>query len=111
MCYLQLPERLVWAEPSPGEPHEPLDGIFLLVHQAEAWALAILGFRPGRDGFTTMEGAIVLPAPPAGAREDGSPAYASRLPAGEKKGLLSVLDAHELVSLALSGLEAAEAAT
>lgn len=109
VCYLQLPENLVWAESSPGEAHEPLDGVFLIVAEHAAHALAILGFRAARDGFTTMEGAIELPAPPAGPREDGAPPFTSTLPAGDRANLLSVRDAHELVSLALSGLDAAEA--
>jgi hypothetical protein len=109
VCYIQLPERLVWAEPVSGEAHEPLDGIFLIVTAEAAHALAILGFRAARDGFTTMEGAIALPAPRAGPREDGAPAFTSTLPAGDRASLLAVKDAHELVSLALAGLDAAEA--
>ena len=108
VCYLQLPERVVWAEPVAGEAHEPLDGVFLIVTDRAAHALAILGFRAARDGFTTMEGAIELPAPPAGPREDGSAAFTSTLPAGDRASLLSVRDAHELVSLALCGLDAVE---
>ena len=106
VCYIQVPERLVWAEPAPGEPHEPLDGIFLVAGSQRADAVAILGFRSGRDGFTTMEGAIALPAPLPAARDDGSAAFTSTLPAGDRKGLLSVVDAHELVSLALAALDA-----
>ena len=106
VCYVQLPERLVWAEPAAGEAHEPLDGIFLVAGPRRADAVAVLGFRTGRDGFTTMEGAIELPAPAPPAREDGAPAFASALPAGDRKGLLSVVDAHELVSLALASLDA-----
>ena len=106
VCYLQLPERLVWAEPAAGEPHEPLDGVFLVAGPERADAVAILGFRSGRDGFTTMEGAIALPAPAATGRDNGAPAFSSTLPAGDRKRLLSVVDAHELVSLALAALEA-----
>jgi len=109
VCYVQLPERLVWAEPVTGEPHEPLDGIFLTATRERADALAILGFRPGRDGFTTMEGAVALPAPLPPPRPGGSPPFASTLPAGERAGLISVADAHELLALALAGLSAREA--
>jgi len=107
VCYVQLPERQVWAEPEPGAAHEPLDGIFLMVREGRADVLAILGFRPGRDGFTTMEGAIAVPAPAPPARADGAPAFASALPAGERAGLVSVVDAHELAALALFALDAA----
>ncbi len=101
VCYVQLPERLVWAEPGPGEPHEPLDGIFLVAQPGRADALAVLGLRAEREGFTTMEGAITLPAPAPSSREDSSAPFAPRMPGGESAGLLSVVDEHELVTLAL----------
>jgi len=109
-CYVQLPERLVWAEPVDGEAHEPLDGVFLVVTASRADALAVLGFRAGRDGFTTMEGSIALPAPPPPARADGAAAFTTTLAGGDRKQLLSVLDAHELCALALGALDAAEQA-
>lgn len=108
-CYIRLPPRIVWAEPAPGAPHEPLDGVFLLVHGDRAMALAVLGFHELRDGFTTMEGALRLPAPAPGARADGAAAFASVLPGGDLARLRSVVDTHELVALALLALEAAEA--
>lgn len=107
VCYLQLPERLVWAEPAAGDPHEPLDGVFLIATAARADALAVLGFRAARDGFTTMEGAIALPSPPPPPRADGSPAFASTLPGGDRAELISVVDASELCALALLAVEVA----
>jgi hypothetical protein len=104
VCYVQLPERLVWAEPAEGEPHEPLDGIFLIAAGERADALAVLGFRAARDGFTTMEGAVALPAPPPPPRACGSPAFASTLPGGDLAKLISVVDAHELCAIALASL-------
>ncbi|MFI5208012.1 MAG: hypothetical protein ACHQX4_08335, partial [Gemmatimonadales bacterium] len=105
--YLQLPPNLVWAEPAAGEAHEPMDGAFVLVKEDRVHVLGVLGFRAGRPGFTTMEGAIRLPAPPPEGRPDGRPAFASTLPAGEKAGLVSVVDEHELCALALLALAAA----
>jgi hypothetical protein len=105
--YLQLPPNLVWAEPAAGEAHEPMDGAFVLALHDRVHVLGVLGFRAGRPGFTTMEGAIRLPAPAPGARPDGLAAFASTLPAGEKAGLISVVDEHELCALALLGLAAA----
>jgi len=105
VCYVQLPERLAWAEPGPGQPHEPLDGIFLIASAARADALAVLGFRAARDGFTTMEGAIALPSPPPPSREGGQPAFTSTLPGGREARLISVVDAHELCALALLAVE------
>jgi hypothetical protein len=107
VCYVQLPERLVWAEPAAGEPHEPLDGIFLIATPARADALAVLGFRAARDGFTTMEGAIALPSPPPPPRPNGAAAFSSTLPGGDRAALISVVDAHELSALALLAVELA----
>jgi len=99
--YLQLPPRLVWAEPAEGEAHEPLDGVFAIVREDRVHALAVLGFREGREGFTTMEGAIRLPAPAPAPRPDGSAAFASTLPGGDAAKLISVVDEHELAALAM----------
>lgn len=107
VCYLQLPERLVWAAADPGAAHEPLDGIFLLAQKARAHALAILGLRAEREGFTTMEGAIRLPAPAPYPRDRGEAAFAPVMAGGEAAGLLSVIDEHELVALALGAVAAA----
>jgi len=104
-CYVQLPERLAWAEPGEGEAHEPLDGIFLIATATRADALAVLGFRAARDGFTTMEGAVALPSTPPPPRAGGLPAFASTLPGGNEARLISVVDAHELCALALLAVE------
>ena len=104
ISYLQLPPNLVWAEPGAGEAHEPMDGAFVLVREGSVHVLGVLGFRTGRAGFTTMEGAIRLPAPAPGQRPDGAPAFASTLPAGDRAGLISVVDEHELCALALAAL-------
>lgn len=105
--YLQLPPSLVWAEPAAGEAHEPLDGAFVLVREDRVHVLGVLGLRAERPGFTTMEGAIRLPAPAPEGRPDGTSAFASTLPAGDKAGLISVVDEHELCALALLSLGAA----
>jgi hypothetical protein len=104
ISYLQLPPNLVWAEPVAGEPHEPMDGAFVVTAADHVHVLGVLGFRSGRDGFTTMEGAITLPAPTPGPRPDGRAGFASTLPAGERAGLFSVVDEHELAALALLAL-------
>ncbi len=101
VCYVQLPERHVWAETAPGTPHEPLDGVFTMVSAARVAVLAVLGFRPERGGFTTVEAAAALPLAPPGPRADGSAPFASTLPAGERAGLRSVASPAELAALAL----------
>ncbi len=99
--YLQLPERMVWAAPEPGAPHEPLDGCFLAVLPGRVRVLAVLGARPEREGFTTIEAETTWPLGPLPAREDGSAPFAPVLPAGERMGLVSVTSPAELVWLAL----------
>lgn len=106
VAYIQLPERLVWGEPVKGDSHEPLDGVFVIATHEQVHALAILGYRVDREGFTTMEGAIELPAPAAGARERGDAAFASTLPGGAKAELISVVDEHELATLVMRAIEA-----
>ncbi len=131
--YVQLPERMVWAEPAPGalapgpgeepvaativpEPgplrtgaaHEPLDGVFLTTWSGGVRVLAVLGFRPERDGFTTIEASarpVPLPAPPP--RPDGRRPFATVLPAGERMGFFSVTSQAELIWLALLAAAAA----
>ena len=99
--YIQLPERLVWAEPVRGAAHEPVDGVFLAVTEGRAGALAVLGLREERDGYTTAEASFALPLPLPTPRPDGSAPFASLLPGGERAGLLSVASELELVTLAL----------
>jgi len=107
VAYVQLPERLVWAAPAAGAPHEPMDGVFVLHSQRGSSALAILGFRPDRQGFTTIEAEGPVP-PPLAARPDGSRPFATALPAGERMGFFSVTTAPELMLLALLALAAAQ---
>jgi len=99
--YVQFPEKLVWAEPVRGAAHEPVDGAFLLAHEGRVTALAVLGFRAEREGFTTAEAAAALPLRELVPRADGSAPFASQLPAGERAGLLSLADEIELVALVL----------
>jgi hypothetical protein len=105
--YVQLPVRVVWAAPVPGAPHEPVDGCFLLASPRQLRVLAVLGARPERQGFTTVEAEAALPIPPLLRRADGGVPFAPVLPAGERMGLLSVIDAAELLWLALLAASAA----
>ncbi len=104
--YVQLPERLVWAAPAPGAPHEPMDGLFLLRAPGRCRVLAVLGFRPDRQGFTTVAADTPLP-PRLAPRPDGSRPFATVLPGGERMGLFSVTSPSELAVLALLALAAA----
>jgi hypothetical protein len=99
-AYVQFPERAVWAEPAPGEAHEPLDGCIVTVTEDAVTALAVLGFRPERQGFTTLEATSRLPLAPLTRRPDGSAPFASTLPAGDRAKLRSVASPQELTVLA-----------
>ena len=97
--YVQFPERLVWAELAPGEPHQPLDGAFVRPWPAGGYfVLAIFGMHPGQGGFSVVdadgypEGSLL--------REDGSALFAPTLPGGEAAGLHSIVGGEELLELA-----------
>jgi hypothetical protein len=104
VCYVQLPERAVWAEPEPGASHEPLDGAFVVAAGGQARILAVLGLRASRAGFTTIEAATILPAPAPPARADGSPPYAPTLPGGVEAELVSLATGAELAALAVAAM-------
>ena len=104
--YVQLPERLVWASPTAGAAHEPMDGAFAAIEAGRFRVLAVLGFRPERQGFTTLGAAVPLPLA-ARPRADGSAPFSSVLPAGERMGFVSVTTEDELAWLALLALAAA----
>ncbi|NNG16763.1 MAG: hypothetical protein HKM89_09795, partial [Gemmatimonadales bacterium] len=98
--YLQWPARSVWAQIAPEEPHEPLDGWFVSPGQNDDTirVLGIFGLHPERMGFSVVE---VMGARPAGlVRPDGTPPFASVLPAGDDAGLYSLVGTEELLELA-----------
>jgi hypothetical protein len=97
--YVQVPERRVWAQVTPGQPHEPLDGCF--VHSAPDPAvlrvLGVFGVHPERAGFTVVE--AVGPRPAALAREDGTALFAPVLPGGAAARIFSLVGEEELLDL------------
>ncbi len=99
---------MAWAAPAPGAAHEPLDGCFLVSGPGRVRVLAVLGARPEREGFTTIEAEAIPPMLPPPARTDGSTPLAPVLPAGERMGFVSVTSPAELLWLALlAGVAAA----
>ena len=98
--YLQWPHRLVWAQLAPDEPHEPLDGWFIspAPNDDSIRVLGIFGLHPERMGFSVVE--VIGPRPPALARPDSTPLFASVLPAGGDAGLYSLVGTEELLELA-----------
>ena len=97
--YVQFPERLLWAELAPGEPHEPLDGLFVRPWPGGGYfLLAIFGMHPGRAGFSVVDTDGFPEDDPA--RTDGSPLFAPVLPGGDAAGLHSIVGEEELLELA-----------
>jgi hypothetical protein len=105
--YVQVPERLIWAQALENQAHEPLDGWFAhLAPGGRLRALAILGLHPDRMGFTVVE--ATGPRPVGLARPDGSPLFAPSLPGGDAARLRSILGPEELLELAWRAREAGE---
>jgi hypothetical protein len=97
--YIQFPPRLVWAELTPDEPHQPLDGAFIRPWPTGGYfVLAIFGMNPGQGGFSVVD----TDGYPEGSlqREDGSPLFGPVLPGGEAAGLHSIVGGEELLELA-----------
>ncbi|MEO8635395.1 MAG: hypothetical protein ABI587_08980 [Gemmatimonadales bacterium] len=98
-AYVQFPEHLVWAALGEGEPHQPLDGLFVRAWPAGGFfVLAIFSMHPSHEGFTVVEAdghaANVL------AREDGTALFSPVLPGGAAAGLYSIVGGEELLELA-----------
>jgi len=91
--YRQLPPRVYWAD------NEPIDGLFVLENRGRVQALAVLGLNELRTGFTTMAAEAPLPLEAPESRDDGTDAFASMLPGGDRAGLKSVVNASELLWL------------
>lgn len=98
--YLQWPYRSVWAQIASEEPHEPLDGWFVSPAPGDdaIRVLGIFGLHPERMGFSVVE--VEGAQPTTLARPDGTPLFASVLPAGADAGLYSLVGAEELLELA-----------
>jgi hypothetical protein len=98
-CYVQAPERRVWAEVIPGQPHEPLDGCF--IHSAPDGpalrVLGVFGIHPEREGFSVVE--AMGPRPSALVRADGTELFAPTLTGGRAAGLYSITGEEELLDL------------
>lgn len=107
--YLQLPELRVWGTPTPGQPPEPLDGMFVTETAVPGGVavLAVFGLRPDRPGFSAvgMEGradpgdALGGEIEVAAARGDGTPSFAPTVAGGGRAGLLSLENHGELLLL------------
>lgn len=97
--YLQLPERLVWAELEPEAPHQPMDGMFVRPWpDGGFFVLAVFGMHPAHSGFSVADADGYLENELI--RGDGSPAFTPLLPGGAAAGLHSIVGPEELLELA-----------
>jgi hypothetical protein len=101
--YVQFPERLIWSELEPGEPHEPLDGLFVRPWpDGGFFVLGVFGLHPDRAGFTVAQ-AEGYPESPV-EREPGTPLFSPAMAGGGPAGLHSIVGEGELVELAARAL-------
>lgn len=109
-CYLQLPERWCWAQVAPDEPHEPLDGLFVIAAPGrEITVLAVLGLRADRPGFSEIT-VVAVPRDFAVARAEArTPPFAPVIDGGAAAGLRSLVSTGELLHLAHVALHASGA--
>jgi hypothetical protein len=105
-CYVQLPEQWFWAQIGPDEPHEPVDGMFIIegLERREVTVVTVLGLRSDRPGFSQ----ITVTATPrdlttahASAR---TPAFAPVVDGGVAAGLRSLVTPAEVLHLAHLGV-------
>jgi hypothetical protein len=97
--YAQVPQHRIWAEVIPGQPPEPLDGLFVhpTLDGSDLRVLGIFGIHPEREGFSVVEAAG--PKPWALVRADGTELYSPTLSGGRAAGLYSVVGEEELLDL------------
>jgi len=106
-CYVQLPERWFWAQIDPDQPHEPVDGLFVVegAHGREMFFLVILGLRADRPGFSQVS-LVARPDDLARAvNEARTPFFAPTVEGGKPAGLKSLTTEADVLLLAQLGLQ------
>ena len=112
-CYLRLPERWFWAQIEPAEPHEPVDGLFVVMdgRDREIVVLAVLGLRGDRPGFSEVS-VTTVPEHLATAHQSARQGiFAPTLDGGREAGLRSLTTSAELLHLAHLALHDVAAST
>lgn len=97
--YLELPRNLFWAAVTEAGPPEPVEGIFLALGDdatARISALAVLGMRPDRGGFSVVEVSADLVE--AAAQSDPG-AFVPDIPGADLAGLFALHNPAELLML------------
>jgi hypothetical protein len=96
--FVQVPVRRVWAAVVPGEPPEPLDGVFEYGQPPNALrVLGVFGIHPDRPGFSVVE--VAGTRPQSLSRPDRSELFSSTLTGGSAAGIYSLAGGEELLEL------------
>ena len=108
-CYVALPQHCCWATIGDDQPHEPIDGMFVVMSRAntEITIAAILGLRPGREGFSQVTVTGGVDDVPEASRAMRTPPFAPIMEGGAESGFKSVVSKGELLLLAHLALESA----
>lgn len=95
--YTALAHHRIWGSPTDLGP-EPLNGWFAGRRGDRLMVAALFGGRPEREDISVV--AVDGPEPAGLQRSDGTPLFASTLPAGARAGLYSLSGMEELLALA-----------
>jgi hypothetical protein len=100
-CYLRFPERWFWAQIDQQAPHEPLDGVFVAQSSdlRQLNALAVLGMRPERGGFSQISVTAAFEDLPAARLVSRTPRFAPTMAGGAAAGFKSLASLGELLLL------------
>ena len=106
-CYIQLPEQWFWAQIEPEQPHEPVDGLFVVegAHRREFLILVVLGLRADRPGFSQVSLTVRPEDFSLVAEEARTPPFAPVLDGGDTAGLKSLVSEADVLLLAQLGLQ------
>lgn len=100
-CYLRFPERWFWAQIDQQAPHEPLDGVFVAKSSdlLQLTALAVLGLRPERGGFSQISVTAASEDLSAARLVSRTPRFAPTMTGGAAAGFKSLASLGELLLL------------
>jgi hypothetical protein len=105
-CYIQLPEQWFWAQIDPEQPHEPVDGFFVVegAGRREFFVLMVLGLRAERPGFSQVSLTARTEHFALAAEEARRPLFAPVLDGGNTAGLKSLVSEADVLLLVQLGL-------
>jgi len=100
-CYLRFPKRWFWAQIDQQAPHETLDGVFVAQSSdlRQLNALAVLGLRPERGGFSQISVMAASEDLPAARLVSRTPRFAANMRGGAAAGFKSLASLGELLLL------------